>query len=128
MAVWLLVVATSGWCCHRPCGCSAAPIAASKPAKHVRNCKCCRCSRQPAPQASAACPCKHDCQGVCVYLTSSKVQIDAGWILSLFASPDVSLPNAALSQAELLSREQLHWLCQLSPPSQGDPAPQILLI
>jgi hypothetical protein len=94
MAVWLLVLAVTGWCCHQPCECAHAAPEAPTLAHSVRCCSslwqpvacaedCCNDTHDPSPPCT---PCKDhtQCLGVCIYLPTKASPVEGKLLLATF--------------------------------------------
>ncbi len=106
MAVWLLILAVTGWCCHQPCDCAQAAPNSVSPAHLV---PCCAGLLQPSKCAEDCCnnthdavppraPCKDHskCQGVCIYLPAETNPVDGKLSLMSFYLDSVNSAQVGL--------------------------------
>lgn len=129
MAILVLSQAVSGWCCHRPCHCSAGE-AAEISLTEIGICghsECCHDDHEGLIlNASSHCQC-HECQGFCTYVTGAKLQIARSHTmigLDAVATTDAAQAQLAATQWWQISAASVH----LGPPLRLHLLHQSLLI
>ena len=128
MAAWLLTLAVSGWCCHRPFGCEGVQRNAASVTHTIGSCCKC-CNSQTSAASTAPCNCRWgECQGVCTYLPPQRTQVDTQHVLLPF---DFAAIISALGDAQVavaLSWERAYHPIRFEPSLRLHLLHQILLI
>jgi hypothetical protein len=125
LTVWVLLIAATGWCCHRPCDC-AQPSCAVTAHSHP----CCDASPQPSTcghgngyalpaSNTSGTPCEHDkCAGACTYLPAKPHDTEIDPILTCPYSTALTFVPMDLTRPMVLGGD---WVCDLvliTPPSR----------
>ena len=126
MAFWMAILTMSGWCGHSPF-CAHGQQTLESVANADECCDCCT----PMPQGerlTQPCKCQSQCQGICIYLPSQKVHLDAEQVAAVFDFAAI-VDSQAEPQASSASRWDvaLDLIC-LEPPLRLHLLHQILLI